>query len=286
MHGRNRNYSMKISDFSIQKIGEFIAGDIAGWPYRRGVDLVDFFNSHGFRDVYGEGFPTRRVFAQEKVKELNGKPKLKDVIREMLDPRLWMDYHLGTIEEAVEKTNEILQYDGYEVIKDGNFYKVRELSGAIVELEAVFDSSSNLSELLIEEQVRKCKEKIELGDYSGAITNARSLIEAVCINIVAELDPNPFNNDGDLSKLFSKTRKLLNLDPSRKDISDSLKQVLSGLANIVSGLASMRNKMSDAHAGNYKPSRHHAKLAVNAAKTLADFLFETKAYQEDKGILK
>jgi hypothetical protein len=79
---------MKISDFSINKIGEFIAGDIAGRPYCRGIDLVEFFNKQGFLDVYGEGFPSRKVFAQAKVKALNGKPKLKDVIREMLDPRL------------------------------------------------------------------------------------------------------------------------------------------------------------------------------------------------------
>lgn len=276
---------MKISDYSANKLGEFIAGDVSGWPYRKGTDLVEFFNRHGFRDVYGEGFPTRRVFAQTKIKELIGKPKLKDVVREMLDPRLWIDFHAGTIEEAVGKTNELLQYDGYEVIRDGNFYKVRELSGSIIEVETRFDKSSELSELLIEEQIGKCREKIEMGDYSGAITNARSLVEDVCMKIESELGSTHHENDGDLNKLFTRVRKLLNLDPSRKDISDSLKQVLSGLASIVSGLASMRNKMSDAHAGNYKPSRHHAKLAVNAAKTLADFLFETKTYQKEKGLL-
>jgi Abortive infection C-terminus len=76
------------------------------------------------------------------------------------------------------------------------------------------------------------------------------------------------------------------LDPSRQDISDSLKQVLSGLANIVNGISTMRNKMSDAHGGSYKASRHHAKLAVSAAKTLADFLFDTMRYQIEKGHLK
>jgi Mg2+ and Co2+ transporter CorA len=146
------------------------------------------------------------------------------------------------------------------VLQDGSFYKVRELSGLGIEVETRFDKSSELSELLIDEQIRKCKEKIELASEAQDI-------------------------DDDLNKLFNRTRKLLNLAPSRKDISDSLKQVLSGLSNIVSGLAGMRNKMSDAHAGNYKPSRHHAKLAVNAAKTLADFLFETKNYQKEKGII-
>lgn len=243
----------------------------------------------GFRDVYGQGFPSRGTFAQEKVDELNGKPKLKDVIREMLDPRLWIelanDGH--TVEKAAEKINEFLRYDEYEVVRDGNFYKVRELSGSIIEVENRFDKSSELSELVIEEQIRKSKEKIENGDYSGAITNARTLVEAVCIKIENELDPDGSkSHDGDLNKLFNRARKLLNLDPSRQDISDSLRQVLSGLSSIVAGLAAIRNKMSDAHGVTYKPSRHHAKLAVNSAKTLADFLFDTLSYQIEKGGLK
>ncbi|NOT17842.1 MAG: abortive infection family protein [Sulfuriferula sp.] len=276
---------MKLSDYSIQKLGEFIAGDPDGWPYRRGVDLVDFFNKQGFRDVYAEGFPTRRIFAQERVAQLNGKPKLKDVIRETLDPRLWMDLNIGTVTEAAEKLNELLRFDGYEVVLDGNFYKVRELSGSIIQVETRFNQSSELSELVIEEQIQKCREKIEMGDYSGAITNARSLVEAVCLRIESELDSNPQANDGDLNKLFNRVRKLLNLDPSRQDITESLKQVLSGLSGIVNGLAAMRNKMSDAHGVSYKPSRHHAKLAVNAAKTLVDFLFDTLTYQNKKGTL-
>ena len=87
-------------------------------------------------------------------------------------------------------------------------------------------------------------------------------------------------------KAYNRVRVLLNLDPSRKDINDALKQVLTGLSSIIHGLATMRNKMSDAHATSYKPARHHAKLAVNAAKTVCDFLFETMAYQREKGTLK
>ena len=276
---------MKISDFSAQRIGEFIAGDSEGWPYRSGPKLVAFFNKLGFRDVYGQGFPTRSIFAKDKIAELNGKPKLKDAIREMLDPRLWIDEKSGNVEDCAAQINEILKYDGYEVVRDSNFYKVRELAGAVIEVEHHFAESDELSELLIEEQIQKCREKVESGDYSGAITNARSLVEAVCAKIEKDLDPNAIGNDGDLVKLFNRVRKLLNLDPSRPDISDSLKQVLAGLSSIINGLASMRNKMSDAHGVVYKPSRHHAKLAVNSAKTLADFLFDTMSYQIEKGSL-
>ena len=46
------------------------------------------------------------------------------------------------------------------------------------------------------------------------------------------------------------------------------------------------NKMSDAHAAGYKASKHHAKLAVNSAKTFADFIFDTYSYQKETGKLK
>ena len=86
------------------------------------------------------------------------------------------------------------------------------------------------------------------------------------------------------SQSFARDGRLF--DPSRKDISEMLRQVLSGLTSVVNGLASMRNKMSDAHASSYKASKHHAKLAVNSAKTFADFIFDTYSYQNGTGKLK
>jgi Abortive infection C-terminus len=277
---------MKISDFSIQEISKFIIGDSNKWPHRTRRDLIDFFNKLGLREMDYQNSDSKAVFAKNKVTELNGKPELKNAIKELLDPRRWTNITSSTVEECVVQINGILKYDNYEVIKDGNFYKVRELVGSIIELENHFAKSDKLSELLIEEQIKKCKEKIESADYSGAITNARSLVEAVCVKIEADLDPNALGNKGDLINLFNRVKVLLNLDPSRKDISNSLKQVLSGFSSIIQGLAAMRNSMSDAHAMPYKPNRHHAKLAVNSAKTLADFLFDSMNYQIERGSLK
>jgi len=83
-------------------------------------------------------------------------------------------------------------------------------------------------------------------------------------------------------KLYRRVQGLLNLDPSRKDISDTLRQVLGGLASVVTGIAGLRNKMSDAHAASYVPSKYHARLAVNASKTLANFVLEVFMEQADK----
>ncbi|PZU98429.1 MAG: hypothetical protein DCE90_04765 [Pseudanabaena sp.] len=93
-------------------------------------------------------------------------------------------------------------------------------------------------------------------------------------------DPNaPEKYDGDMNSLYKRVQKVLNLEATRADINGSLKQVLSGLSSVVAGIASARNRMSDAHARSYKPSKHHAVLVVNSAKTLANFLYDTKEYQ-------
>lgn len=278
---------MKLSEFTIEFLGSAIAGDAEGFPYRSGPQLVKFFNQFGARDVYptGGGFPTRRIYAQEKLREINGAPVLKEVLSKALDPREFSKATLSA-EFAIKAVNENIKFDGYEVVPDGLIFKVRELTAGKVRIDAAARIPDELTQLTIDENIRKCEAKLSEGDFSGAITNARTLIEAVLIGIEKDLDANAVEYDGDLPRLYKRVQKLLNLEPDRKDITDSLRQILSGLTSVVNGLAAMRNKMSDAHAATFRPSRHHAKLAVYAATTLADFLFETKSYQHQRGLLK
>ena len=272
---------MQVSEYTIEFLGNAIAGDLPAFPYRSGPQLVKFFNQFGARDVYpaGGGFPTRRIYAQDKLRSLNGTVALKEAIAKALDPREFAR-HEKSIDEAVSLVNDNLRYDGFETVPEGHFFKVRELVAGRVQLDPASRVPDELIQLTIDENIRKCEAKLAEGDFSGSITNARSLVEAVLIGIEKDLDVIAPSYDGDLVKLFRRVQKLLHLEPDRKDISDSLRQVLSGLTSIVNGLATMRNKMSDAHASNYRPSRHHAKLAVYSATTLADFLFETKSYQD------
>jgi len=45
--------------------------------YRSGPKLVQFFNRLGFSDVYGRGFPSRWLFTDERLAEINGTPALE-----------------------------------------------------------------------------------------------------------------------------------------------------------------------------------------------------------------
>ena len=271
--------SLKISERTLKILGKIVTGDENLSPYKSGPNLVTLFNDLGLNGVYGQGFPSRWAFTEESIRKLNGKPELIMLIEMVFDPREYLDTEFK-VEEAIEFINKYLSYEKHQVVIVNGYAKVRDLQGTDVEFIHPFNNSQNDAHLFIDEQVTKCDSKIAAGDYYGAITNARSLLEAVLTEIEYSLDPSAPKYNGDLVKLYRRVSKLMKLGTDKKDITDTLKQILSGLNSIVSGLAGLRNKMSDAHVATYKPSKHHAKLAVNSAKTLADFLFETKQYQQ------
>lgn len=279
---------MKVSELTIAALGKIATGDRTKGdesvaPYLSGPELVHFFNEFGADVVYGQGFPSRWQFAEAEIRDHNGSPSLAKVIEALLDPRRFLGTEY-TADRAADYLNQRFRYDGYEACRVGELYRVRETSGPGVAVQA--PTFPTLSHPFIEEQLEKCDAKIASSDFEGAVTNARTLVEAVLQTIESELSGRTQPYDGEIQRLFKRVQKLLNLEPSRKDIADHFRLVLSGLSNIVHGLAPLRNKMSDAHPAVFRPSRHHATLVVNAAKTLVDFLFATYEYQNTHGMLK
>ena len=276
---------MKIARNTLAELVKIVTGDTKMSPYRSGPMLVKLFNEFGSNDFYAPGFPSRWKYAEEKLLPLNGTPTLRRLVNTIFDATEWIGKDVKP-EVAAEHLNKYLKFDGFELTRDGEHFMVHETGAVAVQFDTPFPQSQEVNHVFIEEQVRKCDKKIDDGDFGGAITNARSLVEAVLIEIEKQLSANPPQYDGDLIKLNKRVQTLLHLDPARKDISDMLRQVLSGLTSVVTGLAGMRNKMSDAHASSYKASKHHAKLAVNCGKTFADFIFDTYSYQKGTGKLK
>lgn len=284
-HKKDCSEFMKISRQSVEALASVITGNGNISPYRSGPKLVDFFNHFGFDLSYeGRGFPSRHIFAEERIEDLNNSSKLRQVISAALDLRDYINTSYNH-EEVMAYLNEYLSFDGYQIIKQGRKYIVTIVKEGIVGLDCDPSELKGMSPEFVEEQVSKAKYKIELGDYSGAITNARSLLEGILMEIDFRFSGEKTKYDGDLVKLYRKVMKQLNLEPGRVDLSETLKQILSGLINIVNGIAGLRNKMSDAHASTYKPSEHHALLAVNAVNTLSSFLLASYSYQVGKGLI-
>lgn len=134
----------------------------------------------------------------------------------------------------------------------------------------IFDSNN------INSAWQKALERKE-NDPEGAITISRSILESVCKHILDKKGIEYNSANIDLSELYKKTAKELNLAPEQHH-EDIFKQILGGCSAIVNGLGNLRNKLGDAHGKSQnvvKPSSRHAELAVNLAGSMSIFLIKT-----------
>lgn len=271
---------MIITERTIKFLGRTLCGDNDILPYKSGKKLVSFFVAFGADDVYGEGFPSRWQYTENKIREYNNSPILKAIIENSVDPRDLIDVK-SKIPDIIESINEYLKFDGYELKKVGEFYKIHDSKGLVVEPKTVH----GLSQEFIKEQIEKCVYKIDQGDYNGAITNARSLVEAVLIEIIETHKGKEVKNDGKLENLYKQVKKILNLTIDSKILPPTVIQILSGLDSITGGLAGLSNNSGDRHANKFKTMKHHAKLAVNSSLAFVDFLLDSMEYQNKKSNL-
>ena len=140
-----------------------------------------------------------------------------------------------------------------------------------------------LTEESIAEHIEKERVKIEAGDHAGAITNTYTLVEEFLKELLRRSNT-PFKpDDGDIRSLYRSASAALNLSPSGEKLESYFKAILQGLMGQVAGLYEVANKAGDRHARRYNPAKHHAKLAVNAAFTLCEFLLDSFEYQNAQG---
>lgn len=271
---------MKISIYTIKELTTIIIGDTRLSPRRTRADLVDFFKQHinDFLDV--EPGVTRHTFVNNQLQKLNDTPIIKTIIEAACDPRYYLASGCNVI-EVVNKMNEYLSYDGLEIVGGDPYYYVRTKGNHdIIRNDFVNKPNIKADHSFIVEQFRKIEEKIKSDDYDGAITNARSMTEAVFGYILTQAKLEVPEHDGDLNKLFKEVKRCLNLDTSSSDLSNTLKQIIVGLTSIITGIAGIGNKMGDRHHRKYTPRKHHAILAAQTANALCQFLISSQEYQK------
>ncbi|CUU45923.1 toll/interleukin-1 receptor domain-containing protein [Clostridium beijerinckii] len=126
---KDERQKFKISDKTEEALAQIITGDNGKSFYRKGYELVDFFNQFGFEDRYGNGFSSRITYAREKVKEINKIEKIDEMLEVLFDPRDYFDNETLLI-NSVEYINKYLKFDGYILIKDSEFYKLKTYKGS------------------------------------------------------------------------------------------------------------------------------------------------------------
>jgi hypothetical protein len=127
-------------------------------------------------------------------------------------------------------------------------------------------------------------------DPEDAVTAACSLVEAVCRSILVELGL-PLPPRKDMDGLFRAVQEPLGLSPGRSDlpveVEADIRQTLSGLTSVAKGIGALRTHGGDAHGrekGFRRIDARIARLAINAASSLALFLIETWERKEHRSL--
>lgn len=260
--------------------GDRVDADRSVAPYRSAAKLEEFFTEDLALPVPANlQRDSRPKETAGWIKALNGTEDLRRVIEAAVRPA---DYegseHL--VDSAVAYLNPFLAHHDLRLVRNGKRYALLA-AHAVVALP----QTAILSTDYVRELTEKADGRLADADREGAITAARTMLEAVLVELERALTGAAGDYKGDLPKQFKAVAKQLRIDDERADLDDNFKQVARGLVQVVNGLAPIRNKMSDGHARERKPEVHHARVIVNAAKTVATFLVESYLVQRERGLL-
>ncbi len=107
---------MKISQKTIEKLRILINEKTES---RSGPKLVNFFNELGFNDTYGQGFPSRWIYTEEKLKLINGTPELDKCIKKLFAPINYIG-RINDLDNYINEFNQYLEFDNWKVIRSNN----------------------------------------------------------------------------------------------------------------------------------------------------------------------
>lgn len=182
-----------------------------------------------------------------------------------------IDYAYSHIVKAIiNQINGILYFSGNELVQTGSVFVIQKI-GTTISVAAT--SVTAIDRRYITDISERAMKDISDGNYDSAITKSRTLVEEVFCYVIEKKGVEP-SESGDMGKLYNQVKQIYNMHQD-KDVDKRINGLLSGLEKILSAIAEMRNKASDSHGVGAKRiniSDYHARLFVNSAMTMADFV--------------
>lgn len=239
--------------------------------YRKGYELVEFFNDLGFNDIYSSNFPSRKDYTYEKLLSINGTNKILECIKKVFNPINYIEITEG-VDYYINDFNKYLEYDNLKVIKNNKEIIISEISADNNIKTQYSDIKEKIKKLNISEDLHnsfiiRVDEFIKCLDNEmplSAIFLAGSILETILLNYAMQKD-----------SLFKNTMKLKN---PKKDIDFSnwvlndfidiskevglIKQDMKMFCNII---REFRNYIHPSReiSNNFTPDMHTAKMCFN-----------------------
>jgi len=253
-------------------------------PYLSGPVICGISSRFGMPTEYsfGSGAQSRWVYFDNLLKFCIKQDRISDLLGFLFSKGQFVEKLKGHTPEVIESSyskivdtiigqiNGCLYFGGNELTRVADRFVIKKV-GAAVTIAA--PSLKTIDRGYIIELSDRAMQDVADGNYDSAITKSRTLLEEVFCYVIEKKGEIPTEN-GDIGKLYNQVKELYHMHQD-KDIDKRINGLLSGLEKILSSIAEMRNKGSDSHGLGSKRitiSEHHARLFVNSAMTMADFV--------------
>ena len=253
-------------------------------PYLSGPILCDISNKFGLPVTYGwnGGALSRWAYLDDLFEHCIQNKRESDLLAFLFSKGQFVDKLKGQTPEVIEyaytqivnvvieQINGILYFGGNELVRAGKMFEIRKIGSTVT---VVAPSVKTIDRSYITDISDRAMKDVMDGNYDSAITKSRTLLEEVFCYIIEKKGEIP-SESGDIGKLYNQVKQLYNMHQD-KSMDKRINGLLSGLEKILSAISEMRNKGSDSHGVGAKRiniAEHHARLFVNSAVTMADFV--------------
>jgi hypothetical protein len=114
---------MVLSEKTLESLREMINERT---EYRSGPKIIQFFNGLGFNDTYGQGFPSRWMFTDDRLSKINGTAKIDECIRRTFAPINFVG-RMGELDQLLVDFNQYLAFDKWYIERSGAELQFRKL---------------------------------------------------------------------------------------------------------------------------------------------------------------
>lgn len=270
------------------RLGEAAIANLTLIAYDTGMTssrLIAFFNSFGLNEPVVHMLESKKVFAEQAWRKLNGTDQLGEAINQILSPQYFQG--VGDRENRVNALRRCVVRDGFDLLDDGDRTELVPRSGAAATnvLGHLRGHGEKINHENLLTRIRNIERTCETSP-TDAIGSAKELIEAVCKDILERSGETP-DKAASPSALVRQTLKCLELAPDdipeRSRGLDAIRGTLNSLGNIAHQIDELRALYGSGH-GRASSARgltpRHARLAVGSAGTLCLFLVETFEAQQ------
>ncbi len=261
--------------------------------YRSGPQLVRFFNALGFQDSYGQGFPSRWMYTDERLSKINGTAKLDQCIKEAFAPVNFVG-RLNELDNLIAEFSQYLAFDKWRLEREGAEILFKKLEKVEIqepqnpaqaedaflsrEFKDVAFSGLGLEPsvaAVLEQRLREIERCYSSGSPLAVILLAGSTLEGALLGL-ATIYPRAFNESSAAPKhADGKVKRFQDWSLSNFiDVARDLGLIEHDTQKFSHALRSFRNYIHpfEQMASGFSPREHTAKICLQVLRAAAEEL--------------